>query len=431
MSGANVLDCQGLAGSPALGAVTAGFDLMGVKTLAGFGVQNLLHNRWALPGEWRVEAEGRGEWTPERDVHFMFGCPPCSGFSLMNQSKGNNRRGMDAAINDCMRKFGAYAGVVRGPDGRLGPLVAAFESVQAAGKDGNLLMRELWHKLCRDTGQRYTLHHVFMSGATVGAAQLRKRYFWVVARVPFGIESPVVGRVTTYGDALSDLAPLPLDWGPQPYVSEPTWWSAPKRNPEGTVSQHNAPHSAHVGRMQHLIPYWLPGEYMKDAANRWVEERRGVPPGWDGTVLEKVMTTNYSGPYRVDPDDMGHVITGNGGFDFVHWERDGILTVRETGRLMGFPDRWDWSGANSWKVAYAWQGKQVPVESTTWLAGWVMRSLDGSLPDPWPGHGSGQVEGEYWYDFTHDYRAVYHPRFGPGRYEVPREVREEMDRRPV
>lgn len=411
-----VVDCQGLAGGPALGAVQAGFELHAVKSVAGFGTPNLEANRHLLPGGWEVELSETGEWTPERRVPFVFGCPPCAGFSLLNTSKKGKARGPDSEINACMRMFGAYAAVVTGSDGRMGPEVAAFESVQQAGKIGLPLMREIWQKLREDTGQPYELTHVFMSGASVGAAQVRKRYFWVAHRVPFGIESPIMDRVATYEDAIGDLMDLKLQWADQPTNPKKAdtkyWWLL--RNsiwrPDRYVDAHVTGMSPHIKRVLTLVDWWPVDHDWKTAYLNMRAEGHPQPEEWRGQDMERLLFNPFGhGPVKINPVKCGRVITGEGGFGMLHWAEPRILTVRECSRLMGFPDTWDWSAAKGATLAYKWLGKQVPVQSTQWLSRWVRAAIEGR-PGKW--FGRKVAEDEWEIDITHDYKAVYDDRKG-------------------
>src|SRR4249920_2848051 len=120
------VDCQGLAGAWTLGTVQAGFDLISRATLArtpvkdGFGDVVIDANRALVGDGWEQQLGGNlDEWEPlgeaygTRPVAYVCGTPPCSGFSLLNNSAAAARkagkaapataRGADSSINDCMK----------------------------------------------------------------------------------------------------------------------------------------------------------------------------------------------------------------------------------------------------------------------------------------------------------------------------------------
>ena len=77
------VDCQGLAGAFTLGTKRAGFDIVAKLELpGGFGVENCEANRHLL-GDFETTVSNWSDW-PHYDVPYIFGNPPCSGFSLLN-----------------------------------------------------------------------------------------------------------------------------------------------------------------------------------------------------------------------------------------------------------------------------------------------------------------------------------------------------------
>lgn len=397
------VDCQGLAGAFTLGTKQAGFDIVAVKSLpGGFGVANLEANRHLLGDGWDAQVGDWNEWDPH-DVAYVFGNPPCSGFSLLNRSRDTeNARGPDSKINQCMWAFARYVA-------RVKPVIAAFESVQFAGTMGRELMRQLHALVEEQTGRRWFLVHTFMSGASVGAAQFRRRYFWVISQVPFGVEPPRVNHVTTYFDALGDLQDLEMKWEPQRIrYAPPSAWAADKRNDTDTVDMHIYPDAPIVRRMMALIDEWAPGENFEQVAKRWYDRHGEMPHPWQPGPPHKIM----GGPVRVRPDRCGYVITGAGGFSFVHWRENRILTLRECARMMGFPDSWTWTAARSPQQGYMWVGKQIPVQSGKWVSGWVKEALQGN-PGGYFGDRIG--EREYVIDVTDDYQQWYVNKTGEQR----------------
>lgn len=411
------VDCQGLAGAFTLGTVEAGFDLVAkVELPGGFGVDNCTSNRHLL-GEFEVQVASEHEWEPYDGVAYVFGNPPCSGFSLMNTAHlaakaqggtARNTRGINSPINDCMWALVRYAARVNGD---RGPEFLAMESVQQAYRKGRPLMQRLRNTLEELTRRRFTLTHVLMSGGAVGAAQLRKRYFMVLHADdrPFEVRRPEPRELVTYRQAISDLGGLEWDtWDEQGYRHQVTSsFQEEHRRPDGVVGDHAAPTAngtKHVTQVFSLLEsgLWEVGEAMGQAALRYYERHGNLPAGFD---LERIQAKGWSfgfhQPRRVPPDHWGYVITGAGGYDFVHWQEDRFLSVRECARLQGFPDDWLWVGTQSLRQAYAWIGKGVPVQSGRWLSTQVARSLQR------PGVQSGELIGdrEWLVDVTDAWRS--------------------------
>lgn len=80
MSRPRAVDCQGLAGAWTLGTVEAGFEIVHRASLPagphGFGDNAVEANR-ALLGDFPLEHGPQPEWTPQRDVAYVHGTPPC------------------------------------------------------------------------------------------------------------------------------------------------------------------------------------------------------------------------------------------------------------------------------------------------------------------------------------------------------------------
>lgn len=397
------VDCQGLAGAWTLGSVQTGrFDIVHrVSQPGGFGDAAIDANRELL-GDFDHEDPPAPEWTPFTAA-YVHGTPPCSGFSLMNASKGGNKRGPDSPINSCMRDLAEYGGRCTGSDGKPGAEIIAFESVQQAFTTGRDLMQRLRALVEQESGQDYDLTHVMMSGSSIGAAQYRHRYYWVAHRVPFGVDRPEPRRVVTYGDALQDLEGLELQWHEQPTGQDPSDWALDKRRPDGLVDAHVCHQETKVRFVDLLgdvVDDWLPGESMKAAIRK-----QSSPPK---TLLERFPydETNWRDlrgwqwPTRVRPDRPGYVIAGAGASKFVHYSEPRFLTIRELSRLMGYPDSWQWPSELSVDNVSKLIGKCCPADSGRWISGWVAQALDGE-----PGEQGEEIgEREYLHNSSLDYR---------------------------
>lgn len=426
------VDCQGLAGAWTLGTIqTGGFDLVHRASLkGGFGDVAVESNRANLgTGDWEQDEGGSAaEWTPF-EAAYVNGTPPCSGFSLLNvaaaaaRKQGKDtpitKRGVDSAINECMRELVRYAAKCTGTDGRRGPEVVSFESVQGAGKEGRPLMQALRDVLEGATGNTYGLSHVFMSGASVGAAQMRHRYFVVFHRIPFGIDPTEPRRVATYRDAISDLRELKLQWEPQvvaygPHIDD-DWWLCEQeiRQPHDVVKATYLvdAHATYGGEndgsrarriyLDEFLPLWSEGMSREDVMREYLRRNGRMPEGAERWwVTEEDQPRGFSGPRRIDPDRPGYVMTGGAVSEFFHWAEDRYLTVRECARLMGYPDSWSFSAASGINQASNWIGKCCPCQSGRWISEWVLRALNGE-----PGAALEKIgECEYRYNNTLDYK---------------------------
>lgn len=400
MSAIPFLDVEGLAGAWTLGSVQAGFELVGRRSLpGGFGDNSMDANRALVGDGWEQQTGQYESWDPVHGVGYVCGTPPCSGFSLLNTSKGANARGSGSAINSCMRALVLYAASCRGLDGGLGPEVVAFESVQGAYKQGHDLMLALRDELEYTTGQWYDLTHVLMSGSATGGAQMRHRYYWVAHRIPFGVDPPERRRVITYEDAIGDLVgAAEFGWKAQPYPRDPvSQWAAEKRASALDCHVH-AETGAFAKLINELAPLWNPGEDINVAVKRLGKRPEAIKPA---RYSPDTGLSGWSWPSRIRPNRPGYVLTGAGVLSFVHWSEDRFLTVRETSRLMGYPDTWRWDFCSTPMNASMLIGKCCPVSSGKWISEWVRRAIEGNPGAP------GELVGDH--EYRHDSTNIYKP----------------------
>lgn len=421
------IDCQGLGGAWTLGTVqTGGFELIHRASLkGGFGDKAVEHNRHLLPGPWEQdEGEDEYSWEP-RTAAYLNGTPPCSGFSLLNVTAAAARkqgkegpataRGVDSAINDCMKSLVRYAGRCGGTDGLPGPQIVSFESVQGAGKEGRPLMQALRAMLTNATGQQYNLHHVFMSGSSVGAAQMRHRYYVVFARVPFGVDAPPARQVVTYEDAIGDLLGLENTWALQDVAGiQASDWLREQNITDNSASLSRDTYAIgdHVWveaagsnmrriYLEDLEPLWRPGTDSNEPLRLYLEKYGKLPEGaekwWD---WENNRRRGFNGGCRIRPDKPGYVLTGGCIGAFIHYSEPRFLSVRECARLMGYPDSWRFDFAHGPQQAGMLIGKCCPVQSGRWISQAVLEALHGE-----PGDQGEQIgPNEYKTDCTLDYK---------------------------
>lgn len=378
------IDCLGFAGGFTMGTVQAGFKLVGKREMpGGFGVDNCEANRHLLGDSWTTEVGEPATWTP-RDVPYVFGNPPCSGFSGMTVPSA---RGIDSKINDCMWAFVAYAA-------RCAPTIAVFESVRQAYTNGWPLMTRLRARLEELTGWRYNLYHVIHDGYDLGGPAIRKRYFFVAVRDDhrFGVRWPAI-RTPLLRDAWEDLSGLKLTWEKQPYRRPPTWWSATHVRTEGLlgVDGHQKLDTAATRRVDDVLEMareknggWPLRTSIATMLKTLYTEHDHIPKSWDYRVdrlVAKDFDMGFTIPYRWDGDRPGRVIVGGALNLVVHPWEDRLITHREAARVMGFPDDWTVKGIpRSTALPLTW-GKGITTMCGKWISSCVKNALDGN-PDP-------------------------------------------------
>jgi site-specific DNA-cytosine methylase len=313
--------------------------------------------------------------------------------------------------------------------GRVKPQIVIFESVQGAYRQGLPLMNELHRRIEEATGERYSVHHVLHNNLSLGGCAMRRRYFLVLSRVPFGVEAPELAYVPTADDSLHDLENLALTWEAQPYRHPPTRWSRQLRNPDGVVDGHQITPTPQWTRAKWVadnLGGWPEGAALEDLCREHYAKFGALPGdptfprtdpriGWQYMVAEKSGDPDTDAERKLDPNapritreehlrrrdfTMGptqlnrwranrhaYVITGGALSEYVHPHVLRTFTHREAARIMGFPDAWKIS-PQRWdaRLAAVW-GKGVPVHSGEWIAKWAKRALEGE-----PGSLVGQPE---------------------------------------
>ena len=395
------IDVEGFAGGFTLGATQAGLTLVGKRELpGGFGVASCEANRRLLGDQWESQVSTWEEWEPV-EAEVVIGNPPCSGFSLMSS---RSFRGPDSKINSCMWAFAAYVA-------RVQPQVAIFESVQQAYTGGRTLMQDLRTHVEQLTGDRWDLYHVLHNAICVGGCAVRRRYFFVISRVPFGVEKLDVLRQPTLRDAIGDLEDLKLQWEPQPHMRlEPAWWAKPLW--DKTVDGHWGYTTPNMQRGLDIIDTWREGEIMSEVAERYWNKHGRMPPSWDNVPLEKIRNNSWHMGFhqltRWYYDRPARVTTGAACQLVLHPTQDRCLTNREVMRIQGFPDTWRVADLPRGQKTEVLWGKGIAVQCGRWIATWARESIEG-----WPGQDSGREIGEreFVIQHTHAHRNAYHESY--------------------
>ncbi|OFW55823.1 MAG: hypothetical protein A2Y75_05250 [Candidatus Solincola sediminis] len=380
--------------------VQAGFSLVGKRELpGGFGVANCEANRHLLGKNWSAEACEPKDWS-RVSADVVFGNPPCSGFSVMSVK---SFRGADSPVNECMFNFVRYVAKVQ-------PVIAVFESVQLArtSVDGRQLMAMLRSYLEDLTDDKWSLYHVRHNALSVGGAAMRRRYFWLVSRIPFGIEIPAIRQTPTLNDVIGDLTNLPLTWLRQPYRSPASWWSASRRAETNVLDGHITQGTPLESRIMDLLRgvRWLPSESISAVARRHYEAYGRLPTSWAATerkIVANDFHMGYTIPVKWNGDAYARVITGGALCTVLHPTEDRLITYREAARIVGFPDDWVIRPLRHVPSMAATWGKGITVDCGRWIGSWIREALDGT-----PGKHVGTLIGdrEWDIDVTHAYRNL-------------------------
>ena len=394
------IDCQAYAGGFTLGIVQAGFKLVGKREMkGGFGVQNCEVNRHLLGNEWLAEVGAPHTWTA-RPADVVFGNPPCSGWSAMS---AKHFRGASSPILACTRAFVDFAA-------RVAPQVVIFESVQQAftHKDGLPTMRALHQQLEEKTNEKWTLYHVLHNAYSVGGAAIRRRYFWIASRIPFGIELPRSTSLPLLNDVIGDLSGLTSSWDAQPYDDAvPSHWATSRRSPHNVVDGHVSVRNPLTRRLADILSEveWNPGEHLAIVARRYYQKMGKLPDSWAATekkVVKNEFFMGYTTPIRWNGFQPARVITGGSLFTTIHPFLPRTITHREAARILGFPDTWNLVQLKNLPGLAATHGKGITVDCGRWIGGWIHNALSGE-----PGTHTGLKinENEFVIDVTNSYKS--------------------------
>lgn len=377
---------MGFAGGFTLGMVQAGYELIAKCELTGgFGVPNCEANRHLLGHGWKAHVGPEDSW-PVMPADVLFGNPPCSAWSVMTSKTS---KGRDAKVSHCMWAFVKYAAKVM-------PQVAVFESVQQAYTNplGLNMMRDLHRHLEELTGVRWQLHHVLHNAYSVGGPAMRRRYFWVASRVPFGIELPNLQYLPSWQDVIEDLAPLSESWQAQPYRAPAHPWTRQLLRPDNLVDGHISIDNPLVQRVKDLAcgVEWCEGEDIAKVARRYYETHNKLPLSFAETedrIVSRDFMMGYTTPVRWRAKDPTRVITGGSLIMVLHPWLDRMITHREAARALGFPDDWRIAPLRGAPGLMMTWGKGISCHCGRWIGDWIKSSLDGH-----PGSISGNVIGD-------------------------------------
>jgi site-specific DNA-cytosine methylase len=472
------IDCQGLGGGFTLGVKLSGIDIVSKhEQPGGFGFDQVNENRHLL-GDFPLDDAPAAEWTVD-EAPYVFGCPPCSGFSSMSiRAGGEDKRGREAAINGCMWDWIRYVAKVR-------PLIATMESVPAAAKDrekgGLLLMRALQQELMDLTGHGWYLTLLHHNSLSVGGPSQRPRVFMVFSQQPFGITTPRPSKLPVLRDVLGDLEPLPLQWEEQPRLVVPSWWAERKvdtefvnghiiagdgrRKDDRIAGLHEVGLPEGSGLTKACEAYWTAtgGEWDRETGQIITDGQ--FPPGYDDREKQRILyrpaekaldatliregrmtnaeynekwgrkidATTFPRPFitsmyetiRWSWEKPARVLHGGGLHASIHPTQPRTFTYREAARIMGFPDSWNLEAYKGHEPVF---GKAVTVDVAFWLGHMVQQHLDGlsteRRDDLWYGEDSDGGYLETTIDCSRDWQALEDSKSGERK-------RKELEGRPA
>lgn len=384
-----------------MGATKAGLKMIHkVENVGGFGIPIVDAQRHLLGDQWEWQADVPTTWEA-MEADLVLGNPPCSGFSV---ASNKDFRGADSPINRCMWDFVDYVAKVM-------PQIAAFESVVPAFSrpDGRKLMGDLREYLEAITGVQWDLTHVKHDAAAVGGSCTRRRYFWVVHRIPFRVGHPEIhlDMKATWNGAIQDLVGMDAStWEMQGYGPQPAslWATRHCRSLYQTDGMFSPDFSDKRGtRIKVLLEEenWQPGETYENVLKRRCDRTNG-DPGFPWTPEEihhhevkRKWQSGYFPIIRWKDDKPGHVIYGGAINNVMHPTLPRRITHREVARAMGFPDDWRIAPLADDRGLKDYWGKGITVQCGEWLGKYLKLSLEGSVASLPEGKDVGERERLY------------------------------------
>lgn len=378
----------------------AGFKLLHKTEMrGGFGMANCLANRHILGQDWTHQACDPQDWyAPHADV--AASNPPCSGWSVMSSK---HFRGVDSPALSCTWAFADYVT-------RVMPTIAVFESVQQAftHKDGLTTMRALHEYVEEKTSKKWNLYHVRHNAYSVGGAAQRRRYFWLISQIPFGIEIPRPKILPKLNDVIGDLVPLARTWYPQPYRTPAHPWAQQLRSDDNIVDGHMTLNNPLTRRLGDLLAgtQWKPGESIATVTKRYYQQYGKLPDSFS-FIEDKIVRNNFvmgfTTPTRWNGENAARVITGGSLMMVIHPWLDRMITHREAARILGFPDNWKIQPLRKVSGLHMTWGKGITTHCGRWIGEWIHRALDG---DPGSYVGNSLGDREYDIDCTNTWKTV-------------------------
>jgi site-specific DNA-cytosine methylase len=269
--------------------------------------------------EWEVWAEEQREDPPQ----LVYGSPPCQGVSgASSTSSATNPK------NEWTLHFARTALRVR-------PNFIIWENVPRMLTVG----RPIWtavEEMARAEGYSMTVHR--HDAGEFGVCQRRSRIMFVMERrgeeIPWTTHGPVI--TPTCMEVIGDLEgleppedPFNIDT-PMEYRGATTVEAQWKlRNPAGYTWDHD------------VITLPERFELVKPGTAWWDTMPRDSMTEKERARIDEGRLYNAFEMHRLHPDRVARTITGTR--NRMHPTENRLLSVRESSRLMGFPDDWKWA----------------------------------------------------------------------------------------
>lgn len=340
----HALGCHIFAGGFSIG-VEKHFALLGHLERTSYAVASWQRYRPLVPvyvdkaaqwGDAVREHRGRVDW--------LYANPPCAPWSV---SSVGYRRGLDSSLLDWTRD------VVRvGAD--VGARVVAIESVRGALKNGAHFYDALWREHRSVWGG---MMWVLVNAVDHGLPQDRARLFVVLAPEVF----KVIRSTTPATTILDAIAGAPAD---VPISSKSIYSPGHGVNPDDIVA---------------CVPLLEPGQRMSSVSPTVLS---AVSPQLAESMAGVKFTAHL--PYKLRADAPCPVVYGLP--RYVHPTEPRLLTLRELMRVTGYPDDFEFVGADQ-GTACRQLGKTVCPPVGEWLAREVAAYLRGERAE----RGGGQV----------------------------------------
>jgi DNA (cytosine-5)-methyltransferase 1 len=338
------------------GVRTGGHQIVAHLEDGDFGVETSKLNFPKLP-HFTVRERWPRAQLRDLDIDLIFGNPPCAGFSMASRN-----RGADNPLNNHLGHANALGWMVQ-------PKAFAVESVTQMFLTGDDIVKtweHKWHEL------GYNTCRLWENSGHLGLPQERKRALFIAAKANLDFYYPREREAISVRDAIGDLVNVKavektrVEPDPVPYVDFAfTPFQAMARMGSTEVTYHC--YQKMNRGLGSLLPHLEPGKRVRSIPDEIYERTYWNPEV--GAERHRGGKPSFL-VSRLDWDKPSSVITG--GITYVHPELDRFLTIRESARLMGLPDRFTFSHPSH---AYAEIGKAVSPTVGLWLASQIEEIL--------------------------------------------------------
>ncbi|MGW2227123.1 DNA cytosine methyltransferase [Streptomyces formicae] len=406
-------------GGLAMGVHNAGFRPLLVNEYAKRAVETLQTNPMPGGGDWPV-IPGDVRDIDERfdelkgQVDILAGGPPCQPFSLGGAHKGmEDERNMFPQMFRAIRQMRPKAVICENVQGLLRPSFKSYfdyilnelrlpfvqRELKATWEEHNEVLEKILANDSVPASERYVVKHTRVNAADFGVPQVRQRVIIVAFR-----------------------ADLDVQWGefePQPAFSDEALIHSMREGGEYWARHKTVSPEAKARAIANLpeLNYDNPDTKEKLTRKPWrtlrdaivgIDENEGKPLekikeehlepkaqvgdipdhfGWPGARVYKGHTPNLLDRPAKTVKAGVHGVPGGESvmqLDEIDFDGDGYryMTVRETARVMTFPDRWRLAGPRGEKMRQL--GNAVPVKLAQTFAEAVGEALQsvGALKTP-------------------------------------------------